>query len=152
MKWFYVATVLLFVASGTALGHSAQSPLGDDPTKFDERVEAATTRHDVDFFAAVLADDVRFTHGTGLVQNRQQWLEAVRKSAGQIVVRDLDSVEVEPHGDVVETVGHIHVQVKGEKPREYHIWYVRLYSRRHQTWQLLSNRTVRQIEGPLPAK
>lgn len=155
MKRTYFVLVLLFVIRGAVFGQQAAAgPLGDDPAKFDDRVEAASTRHDVDFFTAVLADDVRFTHGTGLVQNKQQWIDSLRKSAGQTVVRDLDSVEVEPHGDLVETIGHVHVQVSAEKnatAREYHIWFVRLYSRRQDAWRLISNRTVRQVNGALPA-
>jgi hypothetical protein len=154
MKRTYFVVVLLFVIRAAAFGQQASAgPLGDDPAKFDERVEAASTRHDEDFFAAVLADDVRFTHGTGLVQSKQQWIDSVRKSADQTLVRDLDSVEVEPHSDLVETIGHVHVQVRRENTvaREYHIWFVRLYSRRQDGWRLISNRTVRQVNGALPA-
>ncbi|MBV9146385.1 MAG: nuclear transport factor 2 family protein [Acidobacteria bacterium] len=129
-----------------------QAPLGDDPAQFDARVEAATVRHDANFFSTVLAEDVRFTHGTGLVQNKQQWVDSIRKGAGQTVVRELDSTQVEPHGDLVETLGHVHVEVKGAKDiaREYHIWFVRLYQKRQGGWQLVSNRTVRQVNGALP--
>jgi hypothetical protein len=154
MKRTYFVIVLLFVIRAAVFGQQAATgPLGDNSAKFDERVEAASTRHDADFFTAVLADDVRFTHGTGLVQNKQQWIDSVRKSAGQTIVRDLDSVEVEPHGDLIETIGHVHVQVKREntEAREYHIWFVRLYSHRQDAWRLISNRTVRQVNGVLPA-
>jgi hypothetical protein len=150
----YLVVVLLFIIRAAVFGQQAAAgPLGDDPGKFDERVEAASIRHDADFFIAVLADDVRFTHGTGLVQHKQQWIDSVRKSSGQTMVRDLDSVEVEPHGDLIETIGHVHVQVKRENTlaREYHIWFVRLYSRRQDAWLLISNRTVRQVNGTLPA-
>jgi ketosteroid isomerase-like protein len=154
MKRTYFIIVLLFVIRAAVFGQQASAgPLGNDPAKFDERVEAASTRHDADFFTAVLADDVRFTHGTGLVQSKQQWIDSVRKSTSQTVVRDLDSVEVEPHGDLIETIGHVHVQVKRENTvaREYHIWFVRLYSRRQDGWRLISNRTVREVNGALPA-
>jgi hypothetical protein len=100
MKRTYFVVVLLFIIRAAVFGQQAAAgPLGDDPGKFDERVEAASTRHDADFFTAVLADDVRFTHGTGLVQNKQQLIDSVRESASQTVVRDLDSVEVARRSD-----------------------------------------------------
>lgn len=114
-------------------------------------MEAATTRHDVDFFVRVLADDVLFSHGTGLLQNKQQWVDSIREDSGANVARNLDSVKVEPHGDLVETVGHVQVRVPGKPLREYNIWFFRLYARREGAWQLLSNRNVRQVNGPLPA-
>jgi hypothetical protein len=147
-RWFFAFAALMLTV--TAAAQSRNNPLGDDPAKFDEKVEAAALHNDLAFFQAVLADDVRFTHGTGLVQDRAKWLEATPRS--KYSARELDSVEVEPHGDVVETTGH--VQVKSGNPRnpEYHIWFVRVYAKRDGRWQLLSNRTVRQVNGALPAK
>jgi len=51
------------------------NPLSDDPSKFDEKLEAAAVRNHLAFFQAVLSDDVRFTHDTGLVQDRVKWLD-----------------------------------------------------------------------------
>lgn len=152
MKPMLAVVLLLFVIrAAPAQQQPSQQSLGDDPSRFDERMETATMRHDVGFFINVLADDVVFSHGTGVVQNKQQWVNSIRKDVGTNVVRNLDSVKVEPHGDLVETVGHVQVRVPGKPLREYNIWFVRLYARREGEWRLLSNRTVRQVNGPLPA-
>ena len=143
-----VVMLLIFTFSG--LAQTPGNSLGDDPAKFDQQMEAAALRQDVAFFQAVLADDVRFTHGTGLVQDKAKWLASAGRS--KYVLRDIDSIEVEPHGDVVETTGHIHVKSGNPSNPEYHIWYVRVYARRNGAWQLLSNRTVRQVNGASPAK
>jgi hypothetical protein len=149
MRTITVAVVGLILAFG-ASAQSAGNPLGDDPAKFDEKMEAAALRQDVAFFQAVLSDDVRFTHGTGLVQDKAKWLASAGKS--KYFLREIDSVEVEPHGDVVETTGHVHVKSGNPSNPEYHIWYVRVYAKRDGRWQLLSNRTVREVDGPMPAK
>jgi hypothetical protein len=134
--------------SETAPLSPADNSLGGDPSQFDRKIEAATLDHDVAFFAAVLAPDVRFSHGTGLVWNKERWLTGI--AHGQSIERSLTSVEVEPHGDVVETTGHIHVKSDREihlssgPTREYDVWYVRVYAQRHGQWLLLSNRTVRE--------
>lgn len=153
MKSTLAVLCLLLIVIRAAPAHQqpSQQPLGDDPSRFDERMEAATMRHDVGFFIDVLADDVLFSHGTGLLQNKQQWVDSIREDAGTNVVRKLDFVKVEPHGDLVETMGHVQVTVPSKPLREYNIWFVRLYARREGTWRLLSNRTVRQVNGPFPA-
>ena len=48
------------------------------------------------------------------------------------LVRERDSIQVEPHADVVETTGHVHVKTNKS---EYHIWYVRVYAKREGRWQ-----------------
>lgn len=129
--------------------------LGQDPSKFDAEIEAAQMRHDAAFLDAVLAPDVRFTHGTGTVWNKQQWLQIVRANV-RSAVRTLESDEVEPHGDMVETFSRVHVtssrpipMPSGAPSADYDIWSVKLYVRRQAHWQLASTRTVRQeASGP----
>ena len=145
----FLGVLLLDVAA--AVGQQPADNLGDDPAQFDQKIEAAALRHDTAFFQTILSADVRFTHGTGDVWDKHQWLATVPKSPSPSTTRRLDSVLVEAHGDVVETVGHIQVKTKELKNPEYHIWYVRVYARRSGIWQLLSNRTVRKVDGPLAA-
>lgn len=142
--------IVLLVLVCAASAQTASNPLGDDPAKFDEKVEAAALHNNLAFFQAVLSDDVRFTHGTGLVQDRAKWLAAIPNAKN--LARELDSVHVEPHGDVVETTGHVHVKSGNARNPEYQIWFVRVYAKRDGRWQLLSNRTVREVNGPLAQK
>ena len=130
------------VVSSSAVAPGSKNPLGNDPAQFDARVESASLRNDVGFFQVVLAPDVRFSHGTGIAWDKQQWLKAV--PVAKFTSRDLDSVQVEPHGDVVETTGHIHIKSGNPRHPGYEIWYVRVYEREHAGWRLLSNRTVRR--------
>lgn len=127
--------------------------LGDDPSTFDQRLDAAYLRHDVAFIEDVVADDMRFTHGTatgeaGPVWDKQQFLDAVRSYKGS--ERNVDSVQVERHQDVVETVGRVQVKTPSAQRPEYQIYFVRLYAHRASRWQFLSHRTVRLVIGPLP--
>jgi hypothetical protein len=138
--------VLLLVLSAARAERPADN-LGDDPALFDQKLEAAVLHRDAAFLQTVLSDDVRFSHGTGAVWDKHQWLEMVPRSSA--IARTLDSVAIEAHGDVIETVGHVQIKTSDPKLAEYHIWYVRVYARRNGIWQLLSNRTVRQVNGPL---
>ena len=121
----------------------------------EQKVEAATLRADASFLKNVYASDFRFTHGNSLVlgiravSNKTETLQALQP--GRFISRDLDSVEVEPHGDVALTTGRIHVRSTSQDPelREYTIYYIRAYQRRDGRWQLLSHRTVREVSGSL---
>jgi hypothetical protein len=143
------AFLLLTVVSSGRTATTAS--LGDDPSTFDQQMDTAMLKKNVAFIAAVAADDMRFTHyGGNLVWNKQAWLDATRIYKG--LARNVDSVEVERHGDVVETTGHLQVKTPSLERPEYQIYFVRLYVRRATGWQFLSHRTMRQVEGPLPAK
>ncbi len=157
------ATVIcvLVAATGTVRWTAADSRgLGDDPAAFDQLIDAAFVTHDVAFFTAVAADDARFTHGETVwnkqltryggttVWNKQQLLNAVRMYKG--LARNVDTVEVERHGDFVETLGPIQVKTGDAQRPEYQIYFVRLYAHRATGWQFLSHRTVRQVDGPEP--
>lgn len=153
----------LVAATGTVRRTVADSrSLGDDPTTFDQQIDAAFLTHDVAFFTAVAADDARFTHGETVwnkqlahyggstVWNKQQLLNAVGMYKG--LARNVDTVEVERHGDFVETLGHIQVKTGDVQRPGYQIYFVRLYAHRVTGWQFLSHRTVRQLDGPEPQK
>lgn len=72
--------LVLFSLPFWCSAQTMSNPLGDDPSKFDEKLEASALRNDLAFFQVVLSGDVRFTHGTGLVQDRPKWLDEVLKA------------------------------------------------------------------------
>jgi hypothetical protein len=126
------------------------SGLGDDPTRFDQLLDTAFAKRDVVFIETAVADDMRFTHGVepgGTVWDKQKFVDAVRTYSG--LERNVDSVEVEQHADLIETLGHIQVKTPSQTRPEYHIYFVRLYRRGPNVWQFVSHRTVRQTDGPL---
>jgi hypothetical protein len=45
----------------------------------DQRIEDAVVRADLKFLESVYAKDFRFTHGTGNVQSKDEWLKSVAK-------------------------------------------------------------------------
>jgi hypothetical protein len=120
---------------------------------FEEKMEAAVTRGDVAYLDQVCAPDFRFTHGDGWttggppmrVEDRFQWLAMVGEAP--YASRDLDSVQVELHGDVAITYGRYVARFKPDNPerRKFTVWFERVYAERNGKWQFLSHRTV---DGP----
>jgi len=106
----------------------------------DQQIEDAVVRADLKFLESVYAKDFRFTHGTGNVQNKDEWLKSVAKKG--FLSRKVSLVEVEVHGDVAVTYGRLDVVKSGEGGEKYSLRYVRVYERKDGRWQMLMHRTV----------
>ncbi len=139
------------------LGPSSQALAQGEDQEELKRIERELTTAVLHVAVATLeltyADDFRFTHSTGNVQTKAEWLRELQSGTTNYTARSTDSIEVELHDDVAITTGRIHARTDSSDPRwrEYTVWYVRVYAERGGRWQLLSHRTVREQTGPLPA-
>src|ERR1700730_12692404 len=150
-----VMLAIAFAGSGTK--STAASGAASEVLAFEREMEAAVVRGDVKFLDRICASDFSFTHGDGWttggpplrVENKAQWLASVGKAP--YLFRNLDSVQVEPHGDIAITYGRYVARNKAGEPgrREFTVWFERVYSRRSGRWQYVSHRTVR---GPTYVK
>ena len=115
------------------------------------RIEKATMRGDVAFLDSVYAPSFRFKHSTGDLEGRAARLAAIRARTRPVFARDLDSLDVEVHGEIALTTGRIHVRQDSPDPRwrEYTIRYARVYVRRAGRWQLLTHHSTGDSFGPL---
>jgi hypothetical protein len=125
---------------------------------FEKEMEAAVVRGDVKFLERALSDDYLFTHGdlwtTGgpplRLDTKQTWIAYVSQQPSPYISRELDSVQVELHGDIAITCGRYRYQPRpnasNPNPGRLSIWFERVYAKRNGQWQHLSHRTVR---GPI---
>src|SRR4029079_8979012 len=88
-----------------------------DLRAMDQRIEDAVVRADLKFLESVYAKDFRFTHGTGNVQSKDDWLKSVAKRG--FLSRKISQVEVELHGNVAVTSGRLDVIKTGESGEKY---------------------------------
>ncbi|MYK89362.1 MAG: DUF4440 domain-containing protein, partial [Acidobacteria bacterium] len=119
----------------------------------EKRMEEAVLHADVAFLDGVLAEDFTYTHGDGWttggeilgVDTRDEWLASL---AGRYSMREVDSQQVEIHGDVAITMGRLRARSGGPvaEQRGFSFWYVRVYAQREGEWKYLSHRTV---HGPV---
>ncbi len=117
-----------------------------DLLKFERNIEKAVVETNIPFLEKAYAGDFRFKHGTGIVDSKASWLKSVTAAKGQYISRVVDSVEVEIHDTIGITNGKITVTRKTDAAnRVYIIKYVRVYLKRNEQWQLISHRTVLQI-------
>ncbi len=147
-------SVLAAMVMLTAPGSAQTRPAMRDSAvlvALERRVEQATMRGDVAYLDSMYAPSFRFKHSTGELEERGARLAALRAHRTAVFARDLDSLDVEVHGDVALTTGRIHVRQESTDPkwREYTIRYARVYVRRAGRWQLLTHHTTAESFGPL---
>jgi hypothetical protein len=116
----------------------------------ERNMEAAVVRGDVAYVDRVSASDLTFTHGDGwtnggkplLVDDRKAFLKRVENK--QYLVRDLDSVKVEMHGDIAITYGRYIAEMRtGDRDKAwFSVWFERVYAKRGGQWLYVSHRTV----------
>ena len=130
-----------------------ESVVAKEVLAIEKRMEEAVLHADVAFLDGVLAEDFTYTHGDGWttggeilgVDTREEWLASL---SGRYSMREVDSQQVEVHGDVAITMGRLRARSGGPvaEQRSFSFWYVRVYAQREGEWKYLSHRTV---HGPV---
>lgn len=145
-----LASTVMCSAPGAAQSRAAG---GDSAAlvALEHRVEQATLRGDVPFLDSVYAPSFRFKHSTGNLEERSARLVGIATRKSPMFARDLDSLDVEVHGDVALTTGRVHVRQDNADPkwREYTIRYARVYIRSAGRWRLLTHHSTGESFGPL---
>ena len=126
------------------------SPAAQEVMEAERKMEAAVVAGDLAYVDSVSAPDLLFTHGDGwttggqplLEDNRAAFLKRVQNK--QYLVRDLDSVKVEMHGDIAITYGRYIAHTRMGPPDKswFSVWFERVYQKKDGKWMYVSHRTV----------
>lgn len=109
------------------------------------QIDEAVVKKQMDVLEKYYADDFVFTHGTGFVEGKASWIKNVANPNTKFVSRIQDSTTVELHDDVGLVIGKIDITRKGkDKDVVYGIWYIRVYRKKQDRWQMISHRTTRE--------
>ena len=154
-RWQLVSTHISRVAEPDAAGGSTASRDSAAIATLEQRIENAVVAREIAFLDSAYTADFRFKHSTGDLDTRAEWIASVRRS--RFVSRQVDSLDVEVHGDVAFTTGRLHVRRSPDDPgwarnprwREYTVRYARVYVRRAGRWYLLTHHSTGESFGPL---
>jgi len=133
--------LLLFtIAFYFSVAASAQSDSAFLVT-FNQQVDDDVVKKNIAALENAYADDFVFSHGSGKVEGKAPWLKSAGK--GLFISRKHDSVKVELHNDVAIVKGKLSVaKTNKEKTDRYHLYYIRVYAKRAQRWQMISHSTT----------
>ena len=108
---------------------------------FNQQVDDNVVKKNIADLEKAYADDFVFSHGSGKVEGKAPWLKSAGK--GLFISRTHDSVKVELHKDVAIVKGKLSVaKTNKEKTDRYHLYYIRVYAKRDNNWQMISHSTT----------
>jgi imidazolonepropionase-like amidohydrolase len=125
----------------------------------EQRIETAMVHRDAAYLDSVYAPTFRFKHATGDIETRAQRLASLRApkapdAPGRTLSREVDSLDVEVHGNVALTTGRIHVVRNGGDPhlQNYTIRYARIYARSsaESSWKLVTHHSTSDAQQGAP--
>lgn len=112
--------------------------------ELNRKIDKAVVAKDTKTLEQYYGEDFIFTHGTGLIDSKKSWLEAIKKNPGY-VSREHDSIQVELHKDIALVFGKLTVtrlQPAKDGTSKYSLHYVRLFVLRKKNWEMISHRTT----------
>ncbi len=134
--------LLGFVGSSDLMGQESVTvtPTVAALLEHERHIAESVLAGDLAALDTVYSADFQFTHGSGQIQTKTEWLTTVEQAkASELFTSRLLRDQVgELHGDVAVLEGWI--DVRGNP--DYSVRYVRLYQLRGGRWLMVSHRTV----------
>lgn len=140
MKKLIFAVVLSF-AVGVVQAQSDRLADSLGLVRLNQQIDDYVVSRNVKGLDSLYASDFVFSHGSGRVEGKSNWLVSVGRN--DYPKRQHDSVKVELHGDIALLKGIMLIERKGkDKTDRYQLRYIRLYAIRQHRWQLVSHSTT----------
>ena len=143
-----IALILLFnwqaescLLAQVSSGDSAIKKLVDETNR---KIDKDVVAKDIKSLERYYGEDFVFTHGTGLVDSKTSWIEAIKKNKGYLS-REHDSTQVELHRDIAIVTGKLtvgRIDPAKDGTTKYSLRYVRVFALRKKDWQMISHRTT----------
>jgi hypothetical protein len=112
-------------------------------SRSDVSIDELASKGDLAALSAILADDFVYSHSTGLVQNKDEWLGSLEPLVGRRN-RVATSTGVEVHGDIAVVKGEVDI-VWFDAPTKCNR-YVRVYRRGDAGWRAISQVTLPALD------
>jgi len=112
---------------------------------------AATIRADASALAAMMTDDLTYTHSSGATEARAEFLDGIR--SGRYAYRSIESRDrrVRLHGDAAIISGTAHIVIEpGGKRTEIDLYFSELYVRQGGAWRMALWQSTRLPAPPAP--
>ncbi len=148
MNRLFAAALLIIIPCATPVALCQHAEQDQAITKLidetNRKIDKAVVAKDMEFLKKHYGEDFVFTHGTGLIDSKNSWLESIRKSKGY-ASREHDSTVVELHKDIAIISGKLTVgrlTPASDGTSKYSLRYVRVFANRKNNWEMISHRTT----------
>ncbi len=153
MKSLMRVVLALLLWAGVSGPAAAAVDLGPDPKAFNKKFETAMMKNDVAFMDALLADNWYLTANDPTEKwdpakrwDKKRWLDRVKTT--KYASRELLDDVIEQHGDLVIATAHVIARFADPQARGLEMTQQRFYLKGSKGWQLVSMRTVKEIQLP----
>ncbi|HVR97049.1 MAG TPA: nuclear transport factor 2 family protein [Thermoanaerobaculia bacterium] len=147
-----LALVWMALAPALAGGQEAPAPMPIDPEAALRMVDArrfeAMVRRDRDALDSLLADDLTYTHSTGQVETKAQFLASI--VSGGMVYKSIQprDVQVRLYGEVAVLTGRADLQVRAqERDMDIAARFTSVYVLQDGRWRMVAWQSTR-VEPP----
>ncbi len=133
---------------GTAWAGDAESAV---LAAHDKRI-ALTIAGDLAGLAAMMTDDLTYTHSSGVEESKAELLEGLK--SGKYLYREITprGRKVRVHGDAAIVSGPAHVVIEpGGKRTELELYFTELYVKEAGQWRMALWQSTRLPAAPAPA-
>lgn len=154
-KRFLRPSLLLMVAlmeASTAVAHPVGSAAGANPEQevqeVNDRRFAAMVKADTAELGRLLADDLTYTHSTGAVETKEQFLAAISSQATRYRSIEPSEVRIRVYGETTVVTGKVAMQVSSRgQDLAFTARFTAVYARLGGAWKLVAWQTTRLPEG-----
>jgi ketosteroid isomerase-like protein len=143
-----VAVVWASVIAASTVARAAEVEL--DVAAAQDRRIAATIGADVAALAAMMADDLTYTHSGGVTETKAEFLDGLK--TGKYVYREIVPRDrrIRVHGDAAIVSGPCHIAVEpGGKRTELDLYFTELYVKERGQWRMALWQATR-LPAPAP--
>ena len=115
-----------------------------DLKAMDQRWAASTVKNDAADVGRIFADDLRYVHGSGKVETKQEFLASMKSGSMKYHSIEMDELAVRVLGEtaVVTSTPHIRIFIDG-KDQDFRVRFLRVYVKRGGRWQLSFHQATR---------
>jgi ketosteroid isomerase-like protein len=138
---FAIVLAAVLVCLGTA---AAQSPAHNEVAQAEAAWARAVEKVDAAALRRILADDLVYSHSTGLVETKQDYLKSVQSGNQKYASIEAMNPKVRVYGDtaVVNTKVRMTGSTKGQ-PFDNQLMMIHVWVKKQGQWQLVAHQTTR---------
>ncbi len=149
-RWKLAVVGTLLVVGGSAVAARAGEVEQAVTAAHDRRI-AATIAADLPGLAAMMTDDMTYTHSSAATETKAEFLDGLR--TGKYVYREIvpRDRKVRVHGDAAIVSGPCHVVIEpGGRRTEIDLYFTELYVKEGGRWRMALWHSTR-LPAPAPA-
>ena len=111
----------------------------DEIIKLENRRIEAMTRQDVQALEGILADDLSYTHSTGRLESKSEFISSLTSGRTKYQSIERDDVKVRQYGDAAVVTGSakFHVNANGQDIK-FQVRFTDVYAKRDGAWQMVA--------------